>query len=136
MRRVGVLGGGGVGRGVLGQLQRLAGIDPTLIDPTGGRRELDAVVLASPADTHTAPARHFLRRGTPVVFDMAHSTQLPGAAGDRSGGQRLFAAVLARAAVGAGVAGLFCEVHPDPAAALCDSEIQLTPAQLAGTPAR
>jgi len=72
------------------------------------------------------------RHGTPVVFDMAHSTQLPGAAGDRSGGQRRFAAVLARAAVGAGVAGLFCEVHPDPASALCDSEIQLTPAQLAG----
>ena len=70
------------------------------------------------------------RGGTPVIFDVTHSTQLPGAAGERSGGQRQYAAVLARAAAGAGIAGLFCEVHPEPASALCDADIQLTPAQL------
>ncbi len=71
------------------------------------------------------------RHGTPVIFDATHSTQLPGAAGDHSGGQRQYTAVLARAAVGAGVAGLFCEVHPDPPAALCDAEVQIRPEQLA-----
>lgn len=72
------------------------------------------------------------RLGTPVVFDLTHSTQLPGAAGERSGGRRPYAAVLARAAVGAGVAGLFCEVHPEPARARCDADIQVTPEQLRG----
>ncbi len=70
------------------------------------------------------------RLGTPVIFDATHSTQLPGAAGESSGGERKYAAVLARAAVGAGVAGLFCEVHPDPPSALCDADSQLTPEQL------
>jgi 2-dehydro-3-deoxyphosphooctonate aldolase (KDO 8-P synthase) len=70
------------------------------------------------------------RLGTPVIFDVTHSTQLPGAAGDTSGGERKYAAVLARAAIGAGVAGLFCEVHPDPPRALCDAEAQLTPQQM------
>lgn len=70
------------------------------------------------------------RSGTPVIFDVAHSTQLPGAAGERSGGERRYAAVLARAAVGAGVAGLFCEVHPDPSTALCDADSQVTPEQM------
>lgn len=58
--------------------------------------------------------------GRPVVFDVTHSLQLPGAQGGSSGGQREFAAPLARAAVAAGVDGLFIEVHPDPEAALCD----------------
>ncbi|WP_026046842.1 3-deoxy-8-phosphooctulonate synthase [Sphingomonas sp. PAMC 26621] len=58
--------------------------------------------------------------GCPVVFDATHSVQLPGGQGDRSGGQREFVPVLARAAVGAGVAGLFLETHPDPANALSD----------------
>jgi 2-dehydro-3-deoxyphosphooctonate aldolase (KDO 8-P synthase) len=70
------------------------------------------------------------RLDTPVIFDVTHSTQLPGAAGESSGGERKYAAVLARAAVGAGVAGLFCEVHPDPPAALCDADAQLTPHQM------
>lgn len=70
------------------------------------------------------------RLGTPVIFDMAHSIQLPGAAGERSGGERKYAAPLARAAVGAGVAGVFCEVHPDPSSALCDADSQVTPAQM------
>ena len=58
--------------------------------------------------------------GCPVVFDATHSVQLPGGQGDRSGGQREFVPVLARAAVAAGIAGLFVETHPDPAQALSD----------------
>jgi len=56
----------------------------------------------------------------PVVFDATHSVQLPGGQGDRSGGQREFVPVLARAAVAVGVAGLFMETHPDPAKAMSD----------------
>ena len=58
--------------------------------------------------------------GCPVVFDATHSVQLPGGQGDSSGGQREFVPVLARAAVAAGVSGLFVETHPDPAHALSD----------------
>lgn len=56
----------------------------------------------------------------PVVFDATHSVQLPGGLGGASGGQREFVPVLARAAVAAGVAGVFMETHPDPAKALSD----------------
>lgn len=56
----------------------------------------------------------------PVVFDATHSVQLPGGQGTSSGGQREFVPVLARAAVAAGIAGLFMETHPDPAKALSD----------------
>jgi 2-dehydro-3-deoxyphosphooctonate aldolase (KDO 8-P synthase) len=58
--------------------------------------------------------------GCPVVFDATHSVQLPGGQGTASGGQREFVPVLARAAVAAGVSGLFMETHPDPAKALSD----------------
>ncbi|HEX7013245.1 MAG TPA: 3-deoxy-8-phosphooctulonate synthase [Steroidobacteraceae bacterium] len=58
--------------------------------------------------------------GCPVVFDATHSVQLPGGKGSASGGQREFVPVLARAAVAAGVAGLFMETHPDPDKALSD----------------
>ena len=58
--------------------------------------------------------------GCPVVFDATHSVQLPGGLGTASGGQRDFVPVLARAAVAAGVAGVFMETHPDPAKALSD----------------
>ncbi len=58
--------------------------------------------------------------GCPVVFDATHSVQLPGGQGTSSGGQREFVPVLARAAVAAGVAGLFMETHPDPANAKSD----------------
>ena len=58
--------------------------------------------------------------GCPVVFDATHSVQLPGGQGTSSGGQREFVPVLARAAVAAGVSGLFMETHPDPARALSD----------------
>ena len=58
--------------------------------------------------------------GCPVVFDATHSVQLPGGQGDKSGGQREFVPVLARAAVASGVAGLFMETHPNPDQALSD----------------
>ena len=58
--------------------------------------------------------------GCPVVFDATHSVQLPGGKGESSGGQREFVPVLARAAVAAGVAGIFMETHPDPSKALSD----------------
>jgi 2-dehydro-3-deoxyphosphooctonate aldolase (KDO 8-P synthase) len=58
--------------------------------------------------------------GCPVVFDATHSVQLPGGQGAASGGQREFVPVLARAAVAAGIAGIFMETHPDPAKALSD----------------
>jgi 2-dehydro-3-deoxyphosphooctonate aldolase (KDO 8-P synthase) len=58
--------------------------------------------------------------GCPVVFDATHSVQLPGGRGSASGGQREFIPVLARAAVAAGVAGLFMETHPNPEKALSD----------------
>lgn len=58
--------------------------------------------------------------GCPVVFDATHSVQQPGGQGDRSGGQREFVPVLARAAVASGIAGLFAETHPNPEVALSD----------------
>ncbi|MGE4359190.1 MAG: 3-deoxy-8-phosphooctulonate synthase, partial [Lysobacteraceae bacterium] len=58
--------------------------------------------------------------GCPVVFDATHSVQLPGGADGKSGGQREFVPVLARAAIAAGVAGVFMETHPDPDKALSD----------------
>jgi len=58
--------------------------------------------------------------GCPVVFDATHSVQLPGGKGDRSGGQREFIPVLARAATAAGISGLFMETHPNPDKALSD----------------
>ena len=60
------------------------------------------------------------RFGFPVIFDATHSVQLPGGSGDRSGGQREFAPVLARSAVAAGADGIFIETHPDPDHALSD----------------
>jgi 2-dehydro-3-deoxyphosphooctonate aldolase (KDO 8-P synthase) len=56
----------------------------------------------------------------PVVFDATHSVQLPGGQGATSGGQREFVAVLARAAMAVGIAGIFMETHPDPAKAMSD----------------
>jgi 2-dehydro-3-deoxyphosphooctonate aldolase (KDO 8-P synthase) len=58
--------------------------------------------------------------GCPVVYDATHSVQLPGGQGTASGGQREFIPALARAAVAAGIAGLFMETHPDPARAKSD----------------
>ena len=63
-----------------------------------------------------AGGQHAALRRTrcPVVFDASHSVQLPGGQQDRSGGERKYIPVLARAAVAAGIAGLFVETHPDP----------------------
>jgi 2-dehydro-3-deoxyphosphooctonate aldolase (KDO 8-P synthase) len=67
------------------------------------------------------------RDGIPVIYDVTHSLQLPGAGDEGTGGQRDFAEPLARAAVAAGAQGVFLEVHPDPASALSDRETQLPP---------
>ena len=64
------------------------------------------------------------RIGCPVVFDATHSVQLPSAGEGESGGEREFVALLARAAVGAGVDGVFLETHPDPPSAKCDAASQ------------
>ena len=58
--------------------------------------------------------------GCPVIYDATHSVQLPGGAGGSSGGQREFIPPLTRAAVAAGIDGLFMEIHPNPDKALCD----------------
>ena len=63
--------------------------------------------------------------GYPVIFDVTHSLQLPGGEGNHSGGQREYAAPLARASVGAGVDGLFIEVHPNPGHALSDASTMI-----------
>ncbi len=70
--------------------------------------------------------------GYPVIFDATHSVQLPGGAGRASGGEREMVPCLARAAVAAGIDGLFFEVHPDPDRALCDGPNSLV---LNGLPA-
>jgi len=67
------------------------------------------------------------RDGIPVIYDVTHSLQLPGAGAEGTGGQRDFAEPLARAAVAAGADGLFLEVHPDPDRALSDRDTQLDP---------
>lgn len=58
--------------------------------------------------------------GYPVIYDATHSVQLPGAAGNKSGGERQFVAPLARAAAAVGIAGIFMETHPNPEKALSD----------------
>ncbi|MFN0066371.1 MAG: 3-deoxy-8-phosphooctulonate synthase [Limisphaerales bacterium] len=68
--------------------------------------------------------------GCPVIMDATHAVQLPGAGGDKSGGQREFAPVLARAAVAAGADGVFLETHPDPDRALSDGPNMIPLAQM------
>ncbi|MDH3556252.1 MAG: 3-deoxy-8-phosphooctulonate synthase, partial [Deltaproteobacteria bacterium] len=63
---------------------------------------------------------HLMRQHGLIVFDATHSVQLPGGSGDRSGGDRRFVGPLARAAVAAGVDGVFLEVHHNPEQARCD----------------
>jgi 2-dehydro-3-deoxyphosphooctonate aldolase (KDO 8-P synthase) len=70
------------------------------------------------ADMRSIPIMR--RFGFPVIFDATHSVQLPGGGGDRSGGQREFAPVLARAALAAGANGIFLETHSEPDRALSD----------------
>jgi len=69
--------------------------------------------------------------GYPVVFDATHSVQLPGGQGDSSGGQREFVEYLSRAAVAAGIDGIFMEVHEDPDKALCDGPNSIPLSELA-----
>ncbi len=64
--------------------------------------------------------------GSPLVFDVTHSVQTPGGTGESSGGKREFIPLLSRAAVAAGVDGLYMEVHPDPASALSDRQCMLS----------
>ena len=68
---------------------------------------------------------HMRDLGYPVIMDATHSTQLPGATGESSGGQGSMVPALARAAMAVGVDGLFMEVHPNPEAALCDGPTSL-----------
>jgi len=70
--------------------------------------------------------------GCPVVFDATHSVQLPGGQGSSSGGAREFIPVLARAAIGVGVAGLFTETHPEPEKALCDGPNSMRLSEMEG----
>jgi 2-dehydro-3-deoxyphosphooctonate aldolase (KDO 8-P synthase) len=70
--------------------------------------------------------------GFPVIFDATHSVQLPGGGGDRSGGQREFAPVLARCAVAAGADGVFVETHPDPDKALSDGPNMIPLSEMEG----
>ena len=70
------------------------------------------------------------RTGCPVIFDATHSVQQPGGQGDTSGGQREFAAVLARAAVSIGVAGVFIETHENPDEGLSDGPNMIPVKQL------
>ena len=72
------------------------------------------------------------RFGFPVIFDATHSVQLPGGGGDKSGGQREFAPVLARAALAAGASGVFIETHPHPGRALSDGPNMIPLAQMPG----
>ncbi len=72
------------------------------------------------------------RTGWPVIFDATHSVQQPGGLGAKSGGQREFAPVLARAAVAVGVAGVFIETHPDPDRAISDGPNMIPLDRLAG----
>ncbi len=64
------------------------------------------------------------RTGCPVLLDATHALQMPGAGGDRTGGAREFVPALARAGAAVGIAGLFMEVHPDPARARSDAATQ------------
>lgn len=73
-----------------------------------------------------------MRQYAPVVFDSTHTVQLPGGQGNASGGMREMIPVLARAAVGAGVAGVFMETHPKPDEALCDGPNSLPLQHIAG----
>jgi 2-dehydro-3-deoxyphosphooctonate aldolase (KDO 8-P synthase) len=82
------------------------------------------------ADMRSVPIMK--RFGCPVVFDATHSVQLPGGGGDKSGGQREFAPVLARAALAAGANGVFIETHPQPDKALSDGPNMIPLGEMAG----
>ena len=93
---------------------RAAGCDRLLLTERGTSFGYNNLVV----DMRSLPVMR--KMGCPVIFDTTHSVQLPGGRGESSGGQREFIPPLARAAMGAGIDGLFMEVHPDPDKALCD----------------
>ena len=93
---------------------RAAGCDRLLLTERGTSFGYNNLVV----DMRSLPVMR--QMGCPVIFDTTHSVQLPGGQGSSSGGQREFIPTLARAAMGAGIDGLFMEVHPDPDKALCD----------------
>ncbi|GAB4338927.1 MAG: 3-deoxy-8-phosphooctulonate synthase [Desulfobulbaceae bacterium] len=93
---------------------RGAGNDRILLTERGSSFGYNNLVV----DMRSFPVLRSL--GCPVVFDATHSVQLPGGAGGSSGGQREFIPPLARAAMAAGIDGLFMEIHPDPDSARCD----------------
>ena len=93
---------------------REAGSDRVMLVERGASFGYNNLVV----DMRSLPVMRSL--GCPVVFDATHSVQLPGGAGGSSGGQREFIAPLTRAAMAAGIDGLFMEIHPDPDRALCD----------------
>ena len=100
--------------GRVAEKARLAGAKKILLTERGTTFGYNNLV----ADLRSIPLMK--RFGCPVIFDATHSVQLPGGGGDKSGGQREFAPVLARAALAAGANGLFIETHPRPDRALSD----------------
>ena len=93
---------------------RAAGCDRILLTERGASFGYNNLVV----DMRSLPVMRSL--GCPVIFDATHSIQLPGGMGGKSGGQREFVPPLSRAAMAAGIDGLFMEVHPDPDKAKCD----------------
>lgn len=93
---------------------RSAGCDHILLTERGASFGYNNLVV----DMRSLPVMRSF--GCPVIFDATHSVQLPGGMGGSSGGQREFIPTLSRAAMAAGIDGLFMEVHPDPDKALCD----------------
>ncbi|WP_424361302.1 3-deoxy-8-phosphooctulonate synthase [Methylocystis parvus] len=98
---------------------RTAGASGALVTERGTSFGYNALVV----DMRAPPI--LAETGAPVIFDATHSVQQPGGRGASSGGERRFAATLARAAVAVGVAGLFVETHPNPDAAISDSATQI-----------
>ena len=93
---------------------RAAGCERILLTERGASFGYNNLVV----DMRSLPVMRSL--GCPVIYDATHSVQLPGGIGGSSGGQREFIPPLTRAAMAAGIDGLFMEVHPDPDKALCD----------------
>ena len=93
---------------------RAAGCERILLTERGASFGYNNLVV----DMRSLPVMRSL--GCPVIYDATHSVQLPGGMGGSSGGQREFIPPLTRAAMAAGIDGLFMEVHPDPDKALCD----------------
>jgi 2-dehydro-3-deoxyphosphooctonate aldolase (KDO 8-P synthase) len=93
---------------------RSAGCDRIILTERGASFGYNNLVV----DMRSLPVMRSF--GCPVIFDATHSVQLPGGMGGSSGGQREFIPTLSRAAMAAGIDGLFMEVHPDPDKALCD----------------